>query len=214
MKREWAVIGKLLMQLEALRDEGSQLDSDAIAGVDSECACCDMRLLIVAGLAVGGCPHRLTRHGYLLRMTRQGLELLERMRRENVSAQPLRRDEPACDIELRVREPGAAGRHADPCPRPGTRAVERAARAAGPGCARRSPRPAPRPAAGNEARHRPSPPQGPPPTGGRPAAAAARRCRRTGAGQFVRGRGRHPTFTGTSVIVSLPKRSITFTATV
>lgn len=85
MKRNWDVIRKIMIKLEEIPSESGQLDSDAICGVDDEAAFYHMRMMIEAGLAVGGCPETLGRcHGYLLRLTWDGHELLDKIRRDSV----------------------------------------------------------------------------------------------------------------------------------
>lgn len=85
MKRNWDVIRKIMIRLEEIPDECSHLDSDAIDGVDNETAFYHMRLMIEAGIAVGGCPETFGRcHGHLLRLTWEGHELLDKIRRDTV----------------------------------------------------------------------------------------------------------------------------------
>ena len=85
MKRNWDVIRKIMVKLEDLPTESSQLDSDAIVGVDNETVFYHMRMMIEAGLAIGGCPEMLGAcHGYLLRLSWEGHELLDKIRRESV----------------------------------------------------------------------------------------------------------------------------------
>lgn len=85
MKRNWDVIRKIMVKLEELPTESGQLDSDSICGVDNETAFYHMRMMIEAGLAVGGCPEMLgARHGYLLRLTWDGHEFLDKIRRDTV----------------------------------------------------------------------------------------------------------------------------------
>ena len=86
MKRNWDVIRKILLQLEAIPDEGGQLACGDLAGVDNEAAFYHMRLLIESGLAVGGAPELLggASYAYLTRLTWEGHELLDKMRRETV----------------------------------------------------------------------------------------------------------------------------------
>lgn len=85
MKRNWDVIRKIMIKLEEIPTESGQLDSDAIQGVDNEAAFYHMRMMIEAGLAVGSCPEMLGRcQGDLLRLTWDGHELLDKIRRDSV----------------------------------------------------------------------------------------------------------------------------------
>jgi hypothetical protein len=85
MKRNWDIIRKIMIKLEELPSEGSQLDSDAICGVDNEAAFYHMRLMIEAGMAVGSCPEMLGRcHGFLFRLTWEGHEMLDKIRQESI----------------------------------------------------------------------------------------------------------------------------------
>ena len=85
MRRNWDVIRKIMIKLEEIPTETGQLDSDAICGVDNETAFYHMRMMIEAGPAVGGCPETFGRcHGHLLRLTWDGHELLDRIRRDTV----------------------------------------------------------------------------------------------------------------------------------
>lgn len=85
MKRNWDVIRKIMIKLEDIPDEGGQLNSDSVAGVDNETAFYHMRLMIEAGLAVGGCSECVgALHGYLMRLTWEGHELLDKIRRDTV----------------------------------------------------------------------------------------------------------------------------------
>lgn len=85
MKRSWDVIRKIMIKLEEIPSEGGQLDSNAICGVDNESAYYHMRLMIEAGIAVGGCPEIYGAcHGYLVRLTWDGHELLDKIRRDTV----------------------------------------------------------------------------------------------------------------------------------
>lgn len=85
MKRNWDVIRKIMVKLEELPTEGGQLDAEAVCGVDAEAAAYHMRLLIEAGLAVGSCPELVgASRGCLFRLTWEGHELLDRIRRDTV----------------------------------------------------------------------------------------------------------------------------------
>lgn len=85
MKRNWDAIRKIMIKLEEIPSECGQLGSDSIPGVDNEAAFYHMRLMIEAGLAVGGCPEVVGDcYGYLDRLTWEGHELLDRIRRDTV----------------------------------------------------------------------------------------------------------------------------------
>ena len=85
MKRNWDVIRKIMIKLEAIPTESGQLESDDIHGVDNETAFYHMRMMIEAGLAVGDCPETLGEcEGYLLRLTWDGHEFLDSIRRDAV----------------------------------------------------------------------------------------------------------------------------------
>ena len=85
MKRNWDVIRKIMVKLEEIPTEGAQLDSDAVHGVDEETVFYHMRMMIEAGLAVGSCPEMLGRcSGCLFRLTWDGHELLDKIRRDTV----------------------------------------------------------------------------------------------------------------------------------
>lgn len=86
MKRNWDTLRKILIKLEDIPEESGQLDTDSVCGVDNEAAYYHMRLLIEAGLAVGACPEMLSgpSYGYLSRLTWDGHELLDKIRRDTV----------------------------------------------------------------------------------------------------------------------------------
>ena len=86
MKRNWDTIRKILLKLEEIPDESGVLESGDLVGIDNEAAVYHMRLLIEAGLAVGGVPDMLNgpSYGHLLRLTWEGHELLDKIRRDTV----------------------------------------------------------------------------------------------------------------------------------
>jgi hypothetical protein len=85
MKCNWDVIRKIMIKLEAIPTMGGQLESSEVCGVDNETVFYHMRLMIEAGLAVGGCPEMLGAYdGYLVRLTWSGHELLDKIRRDSI----------------------------------------------------------------------------------------------------------------------------------
>jgi hypothetical protein len=86
VKRNWDTIRKIMLKLEDIPDEGSVLESGDLPGVDGDTVFYHMRLMIEAGLAVGGCPELLSgpSYGYLNRLTWDGHELLDKIRRDTV----------------------------------------------------------------------------------------------------------------------------------
>lgn len=86
MKRNWDTIRKIMLAVEAMPDEGSTLASADVTGIDSEAVFYHMRLLIESSLAVGNCPEMLSgpSHGWLTRLTWDGHELLDNIRRDTV----------------------------------------------------------------------------------------------------------------------------------
>lgn len=85
MKRNWDVIRKILIQVEALPSEDDTLGSDAITGVIPELAAYHMRLLIEAGLLEGGCRNATAAPWcYVSRMTWAGHEFLDAVRRDTI----------------------------------------------------------------------------------------------------------------------------------
>lgn len=85
MKRDWDVIRKILIRVEALPTVDSTIDSSEIEGVDSETAAYHMRLLLEAGLTVGGCAdHVGPPHCHAFRLTWAGHEFLDQIKRDTV----------------------------------------------------------------------------------------------------------------------------------
>ena len=85
MKRDWDVIRRVLLKTEALPTEDSTLSSDEINGIDAECAAYHMRLLLEAGLIAGGCRDAVgTAYCHASRLTWEGHEFLDRIKRDNV----------------------------------------------------------------------------------------------------------------------------------
>lgn len=85
MKRNWDTLRKILVAIEALPTEDSTIDSAGIEGIDNEAAAYHMRLLLEAGLAVGGCRNALgPPHCWCERLTWSGHEFLDAIRRDTV----------------------------------------------------------------------------------------------------------------------------------
>jgi len=85
MQRDWDVIRKILLKVEALPTEASKLTSDEFAsvGIDAEAAVYHMRMLIESGLIVGECNSgERTIFCYARRLTWEGHEILDKIRRE------------------------------------------------------------------------------------------------------------------------------------
>jgi len=86
MRRDWDLLRRIMLQVEELPDSRSLLFSDGIRGVDAEAAFYHMRLLIEAGLAEGDCQGCVgsANDGTLCRLTWQGHELLDHIRRDTI----------------------------------------------------------------------------------------------------------------------------------
>lgn len=84
MKRDWDVIRKLMLEIEAL-PAGSALTSGDIGGVDTDTAFYHMRLLLESGLAANGASEMLGgSHCHLSRLTWAGHEFLDHIRNDSV----------------------------------------------------------------------------------------------------------------------------------
>lgn len=89
MKRDWDVIRKILLKIELLPTDDSQVDSTEFEdrGIPNEVAAYHMALLQEAGIIEGGgrkgssSPYR-----FAFRLTWQGHELLDQIRRDTVWA--------------------------------------------------------------------------------------------------------------------------------
>ncbi|MCC7484568.1 MAG: DUF2513 domain-containing protein [Burkholderiales bacterium] len=88
MQRNWDVIRKILLKVEALPTIDSAVDSDSIEGVAAEVAAYHMVLMEEAGLiegggrppgAVGGAAYR-----FATRLTWAGHELIDQIRRDTI----------------------------------------------------------------------------------------------------------------------------------
>ena len=85
MKRDWEVIRKILLQIEALPTEDSEFKSDEIQGVDNSVIAFQMRLMLDAKLIEGYCDDAIgTYYCYATRLTWQGCEFLDAIRKDSV----------------------------------------------------------------------------------------------------------------------------------
>lgn len=87
MKRNWDVIRKILLKVEALPDESSMIASSDFAAdaIDNETAVYHIDLLIQAGLLKGECHKAIDpAHCLLYSLTWDGHEFLDRIKREGV----------------------------------------------------------------------------------------------------------------------------------
>jgi hypothetical protein len=85
MKRDWEVIRKILVEVEALPSANSQLRSDGLEGVDREVAGFNMGLLIDAGLVSGvSLDTHSSRLCIARRLTWGGCEFLDAIRRDTM----------------------------------------------------------------------------------------------------------------------------------
>lgn len=85
MKRNWDIVRKILLAVEALPDEGSQFNSGELIGHDNEIVAYQMRLLLEAKLIEGGCRNMTgPAWCYAIRLTWAGHEFLDNIRRDSV----------------------------------------------------------------------------------------------------------------------------------
>ena len=85
MQRDWDVIRKILLKVEALPTESSKLHSGDLVpeGIDAESAVYHMRMLIESGLIVGECnTGEFTVYCYSRRLTWEGHEILDKIKRD------------------------------------------------------------------------------------------------------------------------------------
>lgn len=85
MRRDWDVMRKVMLKIEALPTEDSTLTSSDIEGIDAECAAYHMRLLIEAGMVSDGCRDAVGPvYCHASRLTWDGHELLDQIKRDTV----------------------------------------------------------------------------------------------------------------------------------
>lgn len=81
MKRNWDTVRRILLAVEQLPDENSQINSHEITGIDPVEAAYHMRLMRDAGLITGGCREALGPSWcYATGLTWDGHEFLDRIR--------------------------------------------------------------------------------------------------------------------------------------
>ena len=84
MQRNWDTIRRILLAIEQLPDENSQIGSSEIQGIDPEEAAYHLRLLLNAGLIEGGCRKAIGPPWcYATGLTWSGHEFLDRVRSDN-----------------------------------------------------------------------------------------------------------------------------------
>lgn len=81
MKRNWDTVRRILLAVEQLPDENSQIDSHELTGIDPVEAAYHMRLMRDAGLILGGCRDAIgPAWCYATGLTWAGHEFLDRIR--------------------------------------------------------------------------------------------------------------------------------------
>ena len=81
MKRNWDTVRRILLAVEQLPDENSQIGSNEITGIDPVEGAYHMRLMRDAGLITGGCREALGPSWcYATGLTWDGHEFLDRIR--------------------------------------------------------------------------------------------------------------------------------------
>ncbi|MDO9141452.1 MAG: DUF2513 domain-containing protein [Methylobacter sp.] len=85
MQRNWDIIRKILLKVEALPTEGSDFYSADLADTDAETSAYHMRLLLEAGLIIGGCRDALGPPScHANRLTWEGHEFLDKIKNETL----------------------------------------------------------------------------------------------------------------------------------
>lgn len=85
MQRNWDIVRKILIAVEALPTEDSEINSTEFQDIDSDTAAYHMRLLLEASLIVGSCRDALgpplcrARH-----LTWEGHEFLDKIKNESI----------------------------------------------------------------------------------------------------------------------------------
>jgi hypothetical protein len=83
MKRNWDTVRRILIAVEQLPDEASQISSHELQGIDPDEAAYHMRLMRDAGLITGGCREALgPAWCYATGLTWNGHEFLDRIRND------------------------------------------------------------------------------------------------------------------------------------
>ncbi|WP_024296651.1 DUF2513 domain-containing protein [Methylomicrobium lacus] len=85
MQRNWDVIRKILIAVEALPTEDSTFNSAELAGTDAETVAYHMRLMLEAQLIVGGCRDALgPPFCHANRLTWEGHEFLDKIKNDSI----------------------------------------------------------------------------------------------------------------------------------
>ena len=86
MKRDWELVRKILMEVEALESSRQMLRSSAIEGYDSDLSAYHIHMLIEAGLIDGKCGKSLNgpRDCWANELTWAGHEFLDKIRSQTV----------------------------------------------------------------------------------------------------------------------------------
>ena len=85
MQRNWDIIRKILLEIEALPTEDSVFSSSELHDVDRETAAYHMRLLLEAQLIVGGCRNAVgPPFCHASRLTWEGHEFLDKIKNETL----------------------------------------------------------------------------------------------------------------------------------
>lgn len=85
MKRNWEVIRKIMLKIEALPTESDEVESGTIEGIDNDTAAYHIRLLIESGLVVGSCRNSTGLPWCRAnRLTWEGHEFLDKIKRDTI----------------------------------------------------------------------------------------------------------------------------------
>lgn len=85
MKRNWDIIRNILLAVEQLPDEHSQINSDEFLDMDSVDAAWHIRIMLDAGLIEGDCSRLMgSACCYATGLTWAGAELLDHVRHEAI----------------------------------------------------------------------------------------------------------------------------------
>ncbi|MEQ1627096.1 MAG: DUF2513 domain-containing protein [Nitrospira sp.] len=84
MQRDWDVVRKILLKLEAVGDTTSEVQSDDVNGCDPEKVSYHMRLLDEAGLIRAKCRQHVPLNCVALSLTWRGHEFLDQIRQDTV----------------------------------------------------------------------------------------------------------------------------------
>lgn len=85
MQRDWEIIRKILLKIEALPTEDSTFTSNDLENVDSSIVAYQMRLMLDAKLIEGGCRDAIgAPFCHAFRLTWEGHEFLDTVRNDTV----------------------------------------------------------------------------------------------------------------------------------